>query len=331
MLLGKERTAPGTASKHRLLDDEAVGVGVSEQLQIAAGRLIYAPQCGLFYASLLTASIVEIVWISHPWVPSGYHWCVRTRTFSHESNAIASAPLTTALPLPHCSLLVMESRSAAATFRIRGRASSCASRPTSHVASSLRPRSLSYGNAAPFGRANPIGLTRSFAACPFSPSFCKCAAQRTRASPPVACACAAADLLVFAPGDSYWFGVDGGLDEVLLLILVCWLALRICRLTAIIQKMRERRRRGMEDLDVSFAEGDDDDDDDDDGDDDYESRGCRFPMQQVARSLGPDRMSAAPWSSGGGGASSSSPGCAMEISPLRDGTSPARASIGAEV
>lgn len=105
MLLGKERTAPGTASKHRLLDDEAVGVGVSEQLQIAAGRLIYAPQCGLFYASLLTASIVEIVWISHPWVPSGYHWCVRTRTLSHESNAIASAPLTTALPLPHCSLV----------------------------------------------------------------------------------------------------------------------------------------------------------------------------------------------------------------------------------
>ena len=37
---------------------------------------------------------------------------------------------------------------------------------------------------------------------------------------------------------------------------------------------------------MSFAEGDDDDDDDDDGDDDYESRGCRFPMVQVARVSG---------------------------------------------
>ena len=37
-------------------------------MQIAAGRIIYAPSCGVFYASLLAASITEIVWISHPWL-----------------------------------------------------------------------------------------------------------------------------------------------------------------------------------------------------------------------------------------------------------------------
>ena len=65
---------PGTTSKRRLLSDEAgTSVTLAEQLQIAAGRLIYAPQCGLFYASLLTASVTEIVWISHPWVNPA-HW-----------------------------------------------------------------------------------------------------------------------------------------------------------------------------------------------------------------------------------------------------------------
>ena len=33
-----------------------------------AGRLIFAPSMGAFYASLLAASITEIVWISHPWL-----------------------------------------------------------------------------------------------------------------------------------------------------------------------------------------------------------------------------------------------------------------------
>ena len=72
MLLGKERTAPGTASKHRLLDDEAVGVGVSEQLQIAAGRLIYAPQCGLFYATahrLNCGDCLDFTSVGPIWLP----------------------------------------------------------------------------------------------------------------------------------------------------------------------------------------------------------------------------------------------------------------------
>ena len=73
-LLGNESgSTPGTTSKRRLIDD-AASVGVAEQLQIAAGRLIYAPQCGAFYASLLGASITEIVWISHPWL-NPMHWC----------------------------------------------------------------------------------------------------------------------------------------------------------------------------------------------------------------------------------------------------------------
>ena len=72
-------SAPGTTSKRRLLDDSASSVGLSEQLQIAAGRLVYAPQCGAFYSSLLVASITEIVWISHPWL-NPRHWCAPPRS-----------------------------------------------------------------------------------------------------------------------------------------------------------------------------------------------------------------------------------------------------------
>ena len=43
---------------------------------------------------------------------------------------------------------------------------------------------------------------------------------------------------------------------------VAWLALRIARLTAILQKIRERRRRGLEVLDVAFPDGADEDEDD---------------------------------------------------------------------
>ena len=64
---------PGTTSKRRLLSEDGTTVSYAEQLQIAAGRLIYAPQCGAFYASLLGASITEIVWISHPWL-NPLHW-----------------------------------------------------------------------------------------------------------------------------------------------------------------------------------------------------------------------------------------------------------------
>ena len=52
------------------------------------------------------------------------------------------------------------------------------------------------------------------------------------------------------------------LDELVLLVMVAWLALRIARLTAILQKIRERRRRGLEVLDVAFPDINDDDDDD---------------------------------------------------------------------
>ena len=74
---------PGTTSKRRLLEDDAAAVGLSEQLQIAAGRVIYAPQMSAFYASLLTASITEIVWISHPWMSkkSGHFFFPKSTAF----------------------------------------------------------------------------------------------------------------------------------------------------------------------------------------------------------------------------------------------------------
>ena len=35
---------------------------------------MHAPACGAFYASLLVASVTEIVWISHPWI-NHWHCC----------------------------------------------------------------------------------------------------------------------------------------------------------------------------------------------------------------------------------------------------------------
>jgi len=40
-----------------------------EYLQTIASRLLFSRSCGLFYSSLLAASVVEVVWILHPWVP----------------------------------------------------------------------------------------------------------------------------------------------------------------------------------------------------------------------------------------------------------------------
>ena len=108
-LLGSASSStPGTLSKRRLLDEDDDLVGTSDYLQIAvrtadlapwthqlcasacdlidlrqkyracafaqAGRVMNAPSCGAFYASLLAASITEIVWISHPWI-NPMHCC----------------------------------------------------------------------------------------------------------------------------------------------------------------------------------------------------------------------------------------------------------------
>lgn len=68
-LLGSaSHSAPGTQSKRRFIDEEGEVVSFSDYIQIAAGRVKNAPSCGAFYASLLAASITEIVWISHPWI-----------------------------------------------------------------------------------------------------------------------------------------------------------------------------------------------------------------------------------------------------------------------
>jgi len=50
-----------------LLHDDSAVSG-TEYAQIAASRLMYSPSCGVFYASLLAASLTEIVWILHPWM-----------------------------------------------------------------------------------------------------------------------------------------------------------------------------------------------------------------------------------------------------------------------
>lgn len=68
-------STPGTVSKRqRYLEDEESTVGLFDHAQIAAGRLMHAPSCGVFYASLLIASLTEIIWISHPWI-NPMHCC----------------------------------------------------------------------------------------------------------------------------------------------------------------------------------------------------------------------------------------------------------------
>jgi hypothetical protein len=43
-----------------------------EYVQTVASRLLYSRSIGLFYLSLLAASIVEVVWILHPWISPGH-------------------------------------------------------------------------------------------------------------------------------------------------------------------------------------------------------------------------------------------------------------------
>lgn len=42
--------------------------------QVWASRVMYSRSCGFFYASLLAASITEIIWILHPWIDTR-HCC----------------------------------------------------------------------------------------------------------------------------------------------------------------------------------------------------------------------------------------------------------------
>ena len=190
-----EPNSPGTASKRRLLNTEdAADVSFSEQLQIAAGRLMYAPQCGLFYASLLLASITEIVWISHPWL-NPLKCC---KLFYPQSTAffVVEAYLTLGL-IAETTLTLLWQRGA---FWQSG----------SNI---------------------------------FDAVVC------------------AMSILSFG---LYWYGGEAQLDELVLLVMVLWIGLRIARLTAILRKIRERRRRGQEVLDVAFNDGDADNSDEDD-------------------------------------------------------------------
>lgn len=43
-----------------------------EYLQTVASRLLYSRSIGIFYISLLAASLIEVVWILHPWVSPGH-------------------------------------------------------------------------------------------------------------------------------------------------------------------------------------------------------------------------------------------------------------------
>ena len=264
-LLGKQSSAPGTTSKRRLLDESGSAVSISERLQIAAGRLIYAPHCGFFYGSLLAASITEIVWISHPWI-NPRHCC---KVYFPKSKAffLVEAYLTLGL-IAETTVTLLWQRSA-------------------------------------FWRSGANWFDA------------------------IVCA-----MSIFSFG-LYWYGGEARLDELVLLVMVAWLALRIARLTAILQKIRERRRRGLEELDVAFPDGGLDDDDDEEENwgecDDVGRIACASSSRAALPIATPIATSPAvgggtpqtPAQAGGGRCGGGSP-------PRGSGGSPPRGSVGGD-
>ena len=241
---------PGTISKRRLLDPDGSGDTLAEQLHITAGRLLYAPQCGIFYLSLLGASIAEIVWISHPWL-NPMHCCrlffpTSRLFFFIEAYLTLGLVAETTLTLlwqrkafwSSCTNLFDVTVCAMSLFSFALYWCAHAQRATAsepHTATALSTRWHNRAHIA----AHNSALTHH----PHT----------------------ALSLSLFAR--RYGGGTSSSLarlDELVLLIMVGWLALRIARLTAIVQKIRERHRRGLEALDVAFPDGDDDDDESED-------------------------------------------------------------------
>ena len=243
---------PGTISKRRLLDPDGSGDTLAEQLHITAGRLLYAPQCGIFYLSLLGASIAEIFWISHPWL-NPMHCC---RLFFPTSRLFffIEAYLTLGL-VAETTLTLLWQRKA---FW-----SSCTNLfDVTVCAMSLFSFALYWCAHAQPQQASTAAASHSHSAhhAMAQQSARSLSQSRSHTHPPTALS-----LSLFAR--RYGGGTSSSLarlDELVLLIMVGWLALRIARLTAIVQKIRERHRRGLEALDVAFPDGDDDDDESED-------------------------------------------------------------------
>jgi len=55
-----------------LLKGDVHNVTSDEYLQTIASRLLYSRSCGVYYFSLLAASVTEVVWILHPWAVPGH-------------------------------------------------------------------------------------------------------------------------------------------------------------------------------------------------------------------------------------------------------------------
>ena len=242
---------PGTISKRRLLDPDGSGDTLAEQLHITAGRLLYAPQCGIFYLSLLGASIAEIVWISHPWL-NPMHCC---RLFFPTSRLFffIEAYLTLGL-VAETTLTLLWQRKA---FW-----SSCTNLfDVTVCAMSLFSFALYW-----CAHAQRATASQPHTATALSTRW-HLTTERTQPLTIALSPTTHAPLSLCLSSRRYGGGTSSSLarlDELVLLIMVGWLALRIARLTAIVQKIRERHRRGLEALDVAFPDGDDDDDESED-------------------------------------------------------------------
>ena len=58
-------------------DDQHGSISSREYASLLASRVFHSRSCGAFYASLLAASLTEIVWIMHPWVEDGVANCCK--------------------------------------------------------------------------------------------------------------------------------------------------------------------------------------------------------------------------------------------------------------
>jgi hypothetical protein len=178
--------AHGSASASHDHKGEPHSISSSEYAQIAAGRLMYLPSWGLFLASLLVASLTEIVWITHPWMDP-MHCCHIAYPKSKLFFAVETY-LTLGLIFETGLRFVWQRRS----FW------------------------LHWGNWFDVG------------------------------------VCGMSTVSFFL----YWWHTSADIEAIVLVIMVAWLVLRVARLTAIVAKIRERRRLTMDHLDVAFPEED---------------------------------------------------------------------------
>ena len=160
----------------------------SEHAQIAAGRLIYSNSCGLFYASLLVASLTEIVWILHPWVDP-VHCC--------------------------------------------------------HIAYPKSPLFFLVEAYLTIGLLADVALRFVWQRESFW-------LQHSNIFDVIVCGLSLLSFML------YWRHTGKDLEVVVLLIMFGWLIVRIARLVATLQKIRDRHRSTSRELDVAFPDDFDD-------------------------------------------------------------------------